>query len=404
MPGCAVTHVPDFPRRQSETETLPMQNVRELLAKLISIPSVNTMGLPVSGPEYGEAKLTEFLESWLSAFDLDVRRQSVVPGRDNLLATYRSPSSNRHVLLEVHQDTVPVEGMIIEPFTPKVEDGKMYGRGACDNKGPMAAMLWALRRLAEERPADAPSVTLALTVDEEHTFLGVRKLVEAGIDADVAVVAEPTDLDIVIAHKGVVRWVLETTGRACHSSTPDQGVSAIYRMAPILQGIEKYARQLAVSHEDHLLGFPTMSVGRIDGGICVNVVPDSCRIEIDRRLVPGENPNEVALALEQFLRDQPGVGDFITHKPWLQAPPMGTDLNQGLTEQFGESINRFRGNHQTKTVPFGTDASAISGAGIPSIVFGPGSIGKAHTEDEFVPLDEVEMACDIYYHFCSQFR
>lgn len=380
-----------------------MQNVRELLARLISIPSVNTMGLPVAGPQYGEARLTEFLETWLSAFDLRVVRQNVCPDRDNLLATYVSPDSDQHILLEVHQDTVPVEGMIVDPFEPKIEGNRMYGRGACDNKGPMAAMLWTMKRLAEEKPAGAPSVTLALTVDEEHTFLGVRKLAAEGLRADAAVVAEPTDMDIVIAHKGVVRWVVETEGRACHSSTPDQGVSAIYRMAPVLQGIEEYARQLVVSREDPLLGFPTMSVGRIDGGICVNIVPDRCRIEIDRRLVPGEDPNEVAPALDRFLRDK-GVTEFKTHEPWLQAPPMGTNLNQALTEQFGRSIDRFRGSHQNKTVPFGTDASTISGAGVPSIVFGPGSITKAHTEDEWVPLDEVEMAADIYYHFCAEYN
>ena len=144
-------------------------------------------------------------------------------GRDNLLATYHAPNPNRHVLLEVHQDTVPVEGMVIDPFTPKVDDGKLYGRGACDNKGPMTAMLLAMKRLVDEQPENAASVTLALSVDEEHTFTGVTHLVEQGLDVDLAIVAEPTELDIVVAHKGVVRWKVTTAGRACHSSTPEKG-------------------------------------------------------------------------------------------------------------------------------------------------------------------------------------
>lgn len=360
------------------------------------------MGRPVTGPEYGEAALSDFLHNRLSQAGLEVRRQHVEPGRENVLATYRSPDSDAHVLMEVHQDTVPVDGMIIEPFTPKVEGNRMYGRGACDNKGPMAAMIWALERIAREKPAGCPSVTLALTVDEEHTFLGVRKLVGEGLNVDVAVVAEPTELDIVIAHKGVVRWIIETTGRACHSSAPQNGVNAIYRMAPVLQGIESYAKHLAASREDPLLGRATISVGRIDGGICVNIVADRCRIEIDRRLIPGEDPDRVSQELDSYLREQ-NISDFTSLPPWLQSAPMGNQINGKLTRLFGQSIDRFRGSHQTKTVPFGTDASCISNAGVPSIVFGPGSISKAHTEDEWVPLDEVRMAADIYFDFCTRF-
>src|SRR5262249_46455880 len=153
-------------------------------------------------------------------------RQSVAPLRDNIIARYESPGAAKTILLEVHQDTVPVDGMTIEPFAAEVRDGKLYGRGSCDVKGGMAAMLTAFARLVRERPAEAANVILACTVDEEHTFYGVQQLMAAGLRANFAVVAEPTSLQIVDAHKGVVRWKVRTEGRACHSSTPEQGLNA----------------------------------------------------------------------------------------------------------------------------------------------------------------------------------
>src|SRR5207247_2181264 len=161
------------------------------------------------------------------------------PKRDNIVAQFRNPTSNRRILWEVHQDTVPAENMTIDPFGGHIENGRLYGRGACDVKGGMAAMLAGFARLIQERPRGAASVTLGCVVDEECTFTGIQELVRRGIQADVAVVAEPTRLAIVNAHKGIVRWHLRTTGRACHSCNPEQGVNAIYRMAELVVGIER---------------------------------------------------------------------------------------------------------------------------------------------------------------------
>src|SRR5262249_5690760 len=162
---------------------------------------------------------------------------------------------------------VPVDGMTIEPFAAEVRDGKLYGRGSCDVKGGMAAMLTAFARLVRERPAEAANVILACTVDEEHTFYGVQQLMAAGLRANFAVGAEPTSLQIVDAHKGVVRWKVRTEGRACHSSTPEQGLNAVYRMGHVLPLIELYANRLQQSSSHPRLGPPTLSVGRIEGGV-----------------------------------------------------------------------------------------------------------------------------------------
>ncbi|MFO0948142.1 MAG: M20 family metallopeptidase [Planctomycetota bacterium] len=380
-----------------------MQNVIELLSKLISIPSINPMGRVVEGAPYFEERLTAFLEDWLRPLDVELRRQPVRPERENLLATYHAPNPTSHILLEVHQDTVPTDGMVIDPFRPVVEGNRLYGRGACDNKGPMTAMLLALKRLSEERPAGSASVTLALTVDEEHTFMGASELVRSGMNYDVAVVAEPTGLDIVVAHKGIVRWEIHTPGVACHSSAPERGVNAVYRMAPVLSRIARYAEELNRRRKDPMLGGPTISVGRIDGGTCVNVVPDFCRIEIDRRLIPGETPDEAYRDANDFIRAGEGI-DFPLdcRPPWIHLGPMGNDKNGSLTEAFGRSVDRFRSQHEVIAVPFGTDAAVFAFAGVPSIVFGPGGIAQAHTKDEWVPLDEIGVATEILFDFCAR--
>ncbi len=243
---------------------------------------------------------------------------------------------------------------------------------------------------------------MACTVDEEHTFLGVQKLVACGIKADMAVIAEPTGLDIVNAHKGVARWVLTVPGRACHSSSPEQGINAIYRMARILAAIEKYNEHLRQTSVDPLLGPATVSVGRIDGGTSVNTVPELCRIEIDRRLIGGEDAHQATTDLRMFLENAGVDFPYDCPAPWMSMPalsPLGADE---LIALLGRAIDKSRGQHHVHPVPYGTDASTIAKAGIPAVVFGPGDIAKAHTADEWVPLDEVEAASEILYRLaCS---
>ncbi len=247
-----------------------------------------------------ESRVTAFLEHEFRNIGCEFHRQPVAPGRENIIATYTPPTPALFaVLFEAHQDTVPVDAMTVDPFGATVEGGKLYGRGACDVKAGIAVMLAAFARLVKEKPAGSAKVTVAFTVDEEHTFLGVQELMKSGVRADYAIVAEPTLLNIVNAHKGVVRWHLETAGRACHSSRPEQGVNAIYRMARLLNGVEEYAENLRQQSFDPLLGPRTLSVGRIVGGVSPNTVPDFCRVDIDRRLIPGEDPLAAVAQLER---------------------------------------------------------------------------------------------------------
>jgi acetylornithine deacetylase len=375
-----------------------MKETTRLLSDLVALPSVNPMGRAISGPECFEQRVTAYLEDYFRGLGVPYERQPAAPQRDNIIARWQPPDARRTLLFEVHQDTVPTDNMTIDPFAAVIEQGRLYGRGACDVKGGMAAMLAAFARLVRDRPHGSAGVVLACTVDEEHTFTGVTRLVRDGPPADLAIVAEPTQLKIVNAHKGAVRWHMFTPGRACHSSSPEHGVNAIYRMGRLLVGIEQFAERLRASRIDPRLGPPTLSVGRIDGGTSVNTVPDRCRIELDRRLIPGENALAAPSQLVDFLRGEAGIDfPFECAPPWMAKDALAGDASQELVRLLGEAIDHVRGRHEVSAVPYGTDASTIAAAGVPSVVFGPGDIARAHTSDEWVPLDEVEQASEILY-------
>jgi acetylornithine deacetylase len=376
-----------------------MNAIHALVRDLVSLPSINPMGRDLQGPEVFEHQVTNYLESFFRELGVHCERQTVAPLRDNVVARTTLPRAKRTLLFEAHQDTVPTDHMTIPPFGADIRNGRLYGRGACDIKGGMAAMLAAFARLVREQPAGAANVIMACTVDEEHTFLGVQELVRRGVQADMAVVAEPTCLHIVNAHKGAVRWDLNTAGRSCHSSNPAQGVNAIYRMGHLLTAIEQYAATLQASPPDPLLGPPTLSVGRIEGGTSVNTVPDHCRIEIDRRLIPGELPEAALNHFATFLQQHSTWTDypFTCSEPWLSMPALSPQNSAALVDRLGRAIDEVIGSHQVTVVPYGTDASTIARAGIPAVVFGPGDIAQAHTRDEWVALEEVEQASEILF-------
>ncbi len=344
----------------------------------------------------GESRVTAIYERKLQALGVKVQRSSAAPGRDNLYAFFTSTTPNAPtILLEAHLDTVPVDGMTIEPFCGTIKDGKLYGRGSCDVKAGGVAMFGAFHKLVQQQPANAPNVILAYTVDEEHTFLGAQQLVK-DIRADFAIVAEPTNLQIVRSHKGVARWLIETTGIACHSSTPSKGVSAIYAMAQLLNFIKRYAVELEQRTPHPQLGPATISIGTINGGVSPNTVPDSCRVSVDRRLLPAEKSQEVMDDLASELRKHSDVPfNFL---PTLACPALCATGGEEFVKQLADVI----GDGTLLAVPFGTDASTLQEAGIPAVVFGPGQIVQAHTKDEFVELVQVHRAADILFNFlCS---
>jgi acetylornithine deacetylase len=384
----------------------------DILRELVAIPSVNPMGRDVSGPEFLETRLSDWLVEFFRRLEIPHQRLEVSPGRSNVIARIDRPGAQATILLDAHQDTVPVDGMTIPPFLPEVREGRLHGRGACDVKGGMAAMLWAFARLARERPANAAHVVLSCTCDEEFTATGARSLAQlwstpAGAKTlvsappDVCIVAEPTDLNIVVAHRGAIRWKLRTKGRACHSSRPHEGVNAIYKMAQVLRVLEKYADELPRFVPHHpLCGSATISVGLISGGISVNTVPDECLIEIDRRVIPGEDPAQVIPHVTAYLRERLDV-DFEMLPPWLDGATL-SDENNGLwADRLMNHITAVAGPREKQGAWYGTNGSRFAAVGVPSLVFGPGSIAQAHTNDEWIDIEQFRQAGEIYYRLCA---
>ena len=375
-----------------------MSETVELLKELVSIGSVNPMGRGLTGPEIGEARLTEFLEAYFERIGVRCYRQDVLEGRQNVVAHHEVAGAKNTVVLEAHQDTVPADNMTIDPFDPKVEDGKLYGRGSCDTKAGMAAMLVALKRVVVEQPAGAASVIMVCSVDEECQFSGVLRYLRDPCPATMAIVAEPTDLTVVIAHKGVVRWTVRAPGRSAHSAHPEQGVNAIYRMARVVTAMQQYADQLTTLRTHPLLGTPTISVGMIRGGTSVNTVPASCEIEVDRRTLPGEDPLDAHRAAVEFLRERAGLGftPEVTD-PWLADPALDTPRDAPVVHLAEQAVRDVTGRAEVGGVHYGTDASKLAHAGIPSVVLGPGDIAQAHGPVEFVDIAQVDQAAQIYY-------
>ena len=389
-------------------------NLTETLSDLVSLPSVNPMGRPVSGPEFLEYRVTEYLERLFDRLSLPWQRQTVEPQRDNIVARFDgdvpATEGGRLVLLEAHQDTVPVDGMTIPPWTPEVRDGRIYGRGTCDIKGGMTAMLVALARLVEERPSGRPTIMMACSVNEEHGYSGIQALTRLWSEPgksifprapDVAVVAEPTSMQVVVAHKGALRWRCHTHGRAAHSSQPHLGDNAVYKMGAVLAAMQAYAREFAPRVAAHrLCGQATLSVGMIHGGISVNTVPDRCTIEIDRRVLPGEQSLAVYREVIDYVNACPGVPADIEHeKPYIMGVPLSDEHNGPLAEQLATVGRSVIDKCQIVGVPYGTNAATIAASGVPAVVFGPGSIDQAHTADEWLSLAELTRASEILYRF-----
>ena len=395
---------------------MPLEVVTTL-RELIRRPSINPMSKEAPSDTLFEQPVTEYVNSLLESLDVTIYRQQVAKNRMNLVARLdgSTPVSEggKVLILEAHQDTVPVTGMTIDPFGAELREDRIWGRGACDVKSGIACILTVLSRLVEERPVPRPTVIIACTVDEEFGVTGARSFPQMWTDPamlnlprvpDAIIVSEPTELDVVVAHKGTLRWKCQTHGRAAHSSRPQEGESAIYRMAKVIDATQHYAESIVGQLASHpLVGSPTLSIGRVAGGISVNVVPDLCTIEIDRRIVPGENWEIAFEHFKNFLTAQ--VPDVtVTHEePYSTTPGMSDQINEQLSSRLSKVIQEHGHSGGRVGVTYGTNAWAYAAREAPTVVFGPGSIQQAHTVDEWIEIEQLHLATDILYTFALQF-
>ncbi len=389
-----------------------MTRTEKLLAELIALPSVNPaflrhvaqasrLQLATKGGRrdacatvmFGEQNVADFLAAVARRAGLDVEFQPVLPGRSNLIAHLR-PRNQIHqtILLAPHLDTVNADD---SQFIPHRINGRCYGRGACDTKGSVAAMLTALCELAESksRPHETEIIFAGL-VDEENAQAGSRALAAGGFKADLAIVGEPTRLQVVTAHKGSLWLEVETRGKAAHGATPQLGQNAVHEMARIVEVLETdYAARLR-KHRHPLLGTATVNVGTICGGTQPNIVPDHCAITIDRRTLPGETDAGVRREIAVFLNSKKMRAKSSSIK-LAPALPLETNPKLPLIRQFLRSIGQTR----PLGVDFFCDAAVLSAGGIPSVVFGPGDIAQAHTTDEWISLASLERGKDLLLKF-----
>jgi acetylornithine deacetylase/succinyl-diaminopimelate desuccinylase family protein len=390
-----------------------MSDLERLLCELIALPSVNPALVEASGQVtrqaldgsfFGESRVAEFIGATAAKSGLDIefqnvssRRGSKGGTRKNVLARVTPLSKgNQRILLVPHMDTVGGEPT---QFRPIIKSGKIFGRGACDTKGSVAVMLSALSRVAaaKARPRQT-EIVLATMVDEEVGQLGSRALVRSGIKADLAIVGEPTGLQVVSAHKGSLWISLETLGRAAHGSRPELGENAVHSMARIVDLLQTdYARSLAERRSHSLLGHPTISVGVIAGGTQPNIVPDHCTILVDRRTLPGETEKTVVREIEELLKSRGLQAKVRSNK---QAPclSMETDPELPLVKRFLGAT----GQKSTVGVKYFCDGAVLAAGGIPSIVFGPGDIAQAHTVDEWISVASLREGEALLYKFLSE--
>ena len=373
-----------------------MNQTEKLLRELIAIPSVNPAFLPKNDPRAGEMEVANFLAAQAGKAGLEVEFQSVFADRSNILMRLAPKGKIKHrVLLAPHLDTVAGEGLAASYFVPRSKNGRLFGRGACDTKGSVAAMFTALAELARGRRRPASTeIILAGLLDEENGQAGSRALVSRRFKADLAIVGEPTRLQVVTAHKGNIWLRFETHGRAAHGARPELGQNAVHTAARVVHLLQtEYAQELA-SRQHPLLGRPTISVGTIHGGTQPNIVPDRCVVTADRRTLPGETEAKVKKEISRLLasHDLKAVIGNTKNAPCL---PMETSVNLSLVRAF----MRAAGASKPLGVDYFCDASVLSRGGIPSVVFGPGDIAQAHTRDEWISIRSLDQATAILKNF-----
>jgi acetylornithine deacetylase len=360
----------------------------ELLRELVAIDSVNP---DLIAGAAGEREIATFVASWCEQAGLEVEVEEAAGGRPNVIATARGRGQGRTLLLNAHMDTVGVETMEA-PFEARIDGGRLYGRGSYDMKGSLAAIMTVAGQ-AKEREL-AGDVVVAAVCDEEVASIGTEALVASGRRFDGAVVAEPTELAVAVAHKGFAGFEIETKGRAAHGSRPDLGVDAITKMGPVLVELGALAERLLADPTHRLLGSGSVHASLIEGGQEFSSYPQRCLLTGERRTIPGETTADAEEELRGLLR---------------RTVPEA-DLRMGVTrEPFeideDEEIVRLLREHATTEivgVPFWTDAALIAAAGVPTVVFGPAGEG-AHAAIEWVDLASVERCAEVLLRVASAF-
>ncbi len=362
----------------------------ELLKRLVLIDSVNPDLVPGAA---GETNLARYVATWLRDAGLRVEVEQAAPGRPNVIGVVRGRGGGRSLMINAHMDTVGI-GAMSDPFTPRVQGGRLYGRGAYDMKGSLAAAMLAAAAIAADPPAG--DLILTAVCDEEYASIGTSSVLRSW-RADAAIVTEPTGLDVCVAHKGFIWFEIESAGVAAHGSKPELGVDAIAKMGRVLTGIEGLDASLR-SHARHpLLGSGSIHASLISGGQELSTYPARCRVSVERRTVPGENPAEAEMQLRELI-ERASAGDphaAFTIATTLVRDPFEVGAGEEIVRVLMDEATRATGAAPRiyGDTPW-FDAALIAAAGISTVIFGPGG-GGAHAAVEWSNLDEVATCAEI---------
>jgi acetylornithine deacetylase/succinyl-diaminopimelate desuccinylase-like protein len=368
------------------------QSIAHWLSRLVQIPSVSPDQAGPRAGEPGEGRLAAALAQWFAGLGGAVTCEEVAPGRPNVYATWRG-QTDRWIAVDVHMDTVGVEQMKGDPFNGRIENDRVHGRGSVDTKATLAVILTMLEALRRDGGTLRPNLLVAASIDEEVGARGAPAFAEwvrkQQLPIDQLIVAEPTMCGPVYGHKGLSRLTLEVHGKSAHSSQPELGQNAITAAARVALALDDEAQRLLTVPPASALGPARLTVSLIQGGRGINVVPDSCRLSLDRRVVAGENPREVSAALTDIARRSsplPVSATMLTEiDAFLQAPD--TPWVRQLAQLSGRVPD---------IAPYCTNAWADAKVARECVVLGPGSIDQAHSDEEWVEIDELAKLARLY--------
>jgi len=373
---------------------------QQLFYQLLSCETVN----PPGDEEY----MATLLLSWLAEKGAQTELQYVKPGRPNAIARLQFGNGGKKLLLNAHMDVVPpgeATNWKTEPFSPTEQDGKIYARGASDDKGGLMAMLIACFILQELQPELNGVIEFCGVMGEETGGMGTTYWVEQGGMADAAVIGEPSKMELVVAHRGAYRPIFGFRGRTAHSSEPDFGENAIYAAA-------RFACRIAALNEAYkqtshpLTGSPTIAATVFHGGVKNNVIPDYAEVSIDRRLSPGETFAEAEAELMKLLQDMQQNGEISQYEMVRYLNNKGAalvDVQDPLVTTMQDILRQRDLDDQVKGMRATTDMYLLQDHGIPTVIFGPGDMALAHCPNEYIPFQQILDAAEIYAELAIRF-
>jgi acetylornithine deacetylase len=366
-----------------------------ILKDLIALPTVNPMGRPYEYQEPVERKAIAYITDLFSRYKVETVRQACSPIHESLLITIPGRAKGPFTLFESHIDTVPADDWLEAAFTPKVKNSLVTGRGACDDKGPLTAMVLAICGLLESGKLPPYPILFLAAGDEEYAQTGIKFFATLDYPLGRSVIGEATNLAPILQHKGTVRWDITVHGLSAHSSRPEMGRDAIQGAMQIMQKIAKHQETLCTAFPSHLMSGPTITVTMIRGGRMRNAIADECTLSIDFRVLPGMDPAEARQELIQTLESNHLA---ISHSDiQLLTPPLCTHPDDPFSLRVLDICRTVTGQKDMTFAgaPYGTDAAWVAERA-PAVVLGPGAIDSAHAVNENIDVNEVVRGARIY--------